>query len=61
MAVVDVFDALVSKRPYKQSYPVSTVYKIIENESGKQFDPLLVRCFLKVRPQVEKVVEEMSD
>lgn len=58
MAVVDVFDALVSERPYKQSYPVSTVYKIIENESGKQFDPLLVRCFVKVRPEIERVVAE---
>ncbi len=61
MAVVDVFDALVSKRPYKQSYPVSTVYKIIQNESGKQFDPLLVRCFVKVRSQIEQVVREVTD
>ncbi len=61
MAVVDVFDALVSKRPYKQSYPVSTVYKIIENESGKQFDPILVRCFLRVRPEIEKIVSEQKD
>ncbi len=61
MAVVDVFDALVSKRPYKQSYPVSTVYKIIENESGKQFDPILVKCFLRVRPEIEKIVSEQKD
>ena len=61
MAVVDVFDALVSKRPYKQSYPVSTVYKIIENESGKQFDPILVRCFLRVRPEIEKIVSEQNE
>ncbi len=61
MSVVDVFDALISERPYKQSYPVSTVYKIIENESGKQFDPLLVKCFIKVRPQIEKVIYENNN
>ncbi len=59
MAVVDVFDALVSERPYKQAYPVSTVYKIIENESGKQFDPTLVECFVKVRRKIEVVVYEL--
>ena len=59
MAVVDVFDALVSARPYKQAYPVSTVYKIIENESGKQFDPALVECFVKIRRKIEVVVYEL--
>ncbi|MDO5560480.1 MAG: histidine kinase N-terminal 7TM domain-containing protein [Oscillospiraceae bacterium] len=61
MAVVDVFDALVSARPYKPSFPVQTVFKIIENERGKQFDPVLVDCFLKIRPQIEKKVIELKN
>lgn len=61
MAVVDVFDALVSQRPYKPSFPVATVFKIIENERGKQFDPVLVDCFLKIRPQIEKKVIELKN
>ncbi len=44
--IVDVFDALSSKRPYKGPYPVDKVCELIKRERGKHFDPSLVDLFL---------------
>ncbi|GAI82369.1 unnamed protein product, partial [marine sediment metagenome] len=40
--MVDVFDALTSKRPYKEPYPVEMACEIVREERGKHFDPELV-------------------
>ena len=45
MAIADVYDALVSERPYKKAYSHETAVKIIIRDSGKHFDPLLVEVF----------------
>lgn len=47
MSIADVFDALVSKRCYKDPIPYDEAFKIIEEESGSHFDPKLVEVFLK--------------
>ena len=47
MAIADVFDALISKRCYKEAIPREEAYKIIEEESGTHFDPKLVEVFLR--------------
>ncbi len=46
MAVVDVYDALRSERPYKSSLPHDESREIIESESGTHFDPRVVDAFL---------------
>jgi putative two-component system response regulator len=46
MAVADVFDALISRRVYKQALPFATVRKIIAEERGRQFDPDITDIFL---------------
>jgi len=46
VAVVDTFDALTTKRPYKSAYPVETAVGIMEKESGTHFDPDLFRLFM---------------
>lgn len=46
MALADVFDALISKRVYKEAYPFSEVRKIIASERGRQFDPDITDVFL---------------
>jgi len=43
MAIADVYDALVSARPYKQPYSSEKAIKIIKENSGTQFDPLLIK------------------
>ena len=45
MAIADVYDALVSERPYKQAYSHEKAVEIIVGDSGKHFDPVLVEVF----------------
>lgn len=47
MAIADVFDALISKRCYKDPFPFEKAIAIIEEQSGTFFDPKLVEVFLK--------------
>ena len=46
--IADTFDALTSDRPYRQARPYEAARTIIEDESGKQFDPQAVATFLAV-------------
>lgn len=46
-AIADVFDALGTKRVYKEAWELDTVLAYFHNESGKQFDPLLTELFLE--------------
>ena len=43
----DVFDALTSKRPYKDPYPAEVAFEIIMEDGGKHFDPDMVDVFLE--------------
>lgn len=54
MAVADVFDALISKRCYKNSMPLEKAYAIIREESGTHFDPAVVKAFFAVTEKAEK-------
>lgn len=45
-AVVDVFDALISKRPYKEPFSLEKAIEILQEGSGKHFDPMIVEEFL---------------
>ncbi len=45
-AVADVFDALVSQRPYKEAWPLARAAKELSREAGKGLDPKVVRVFL---------------
>ena len=45
MAIADVYDALVAERPYKKAFSHETAVKIIVNESGRHFDPMLIEIF----------------
>ena len=45
VAVADVFDALTSKRPYKQAWSFQDALKYVQSESGRHFDPACVRAF----------------
>jgi putative two-component system response regulator len=51
MAVADVYDALISIRPYKTAYSHEEAVELIKKGSGTQFDPMLVEVFLKVSDQ----------
>ena len=49
MAVVDVFDALVSERPYKKVFSDEEAIEIIRTGAGKRFDPEIVKVFCEVK------------
>lgn len=61
MALADVFDALVSKRCYKQNYSFDKAFSIIEESLGTHFDPELGKAFLACRPKLEKLYFELFE
>lgn len=54
MAIADVFDALVSKRCYKEPMSLDSAFEIISESAGTHFDPVLAELFLSLRPQIEE-------
>jgi putative two-component system response regulator len=61
MAIVDVYDALVSKRVYKDPISHHEAIKIIKSETGTHFDSEMVNAFLRVEKECKEVVEKYSD
>ncbi|OZY87952.1 two-component system response regulator [Cellvibrio mixtus] len=61
IALADVFDALTSKRPYKEAWPIETTVDYIKNESGKQFDPELVAAFIQALPKITAIRAQLLD
>ena len=51
MAIIDVYDALVSKRPYKEPFTHEEAVKIIMDSTGEMFDPLIAEAFFEVKEQ----------
>ena len=60
-AICDVFDALTSERPYKEAWSVERAVDLINEESGKHFDPELVRLFKEILPDVLTIREQYAD
>ena len=54
MAIADVYDALVSKRVYKDEFSFDDANRIIMENMGKQFDPSLEKYFVRAKPKIEK-------
>jgi len=55
LAVVDVYDALISERVYKKAFDHYKAVEIIKSESGKQFDPKIVEVFCDVHERFMNV------
>jgi len=60
VGLVDVFDALTSKRPYKDPFPVEVALDIIEKDRGQHFDPDVVDVFLENIHEILKIKEEVG-
>ena len=54
-ALADIFDALTTKRPYKQEIPVEDAHQLILENSGVLFDPALVKVFSENFDEIIKV------
>jgi len=55
MAIADVYDALISERPYKKAYDHEEACRVIEENSGSQFDPVLIDIFKKVKEKFKQI------
>lgn len=60
VSICDVFDALVSKRDYKEAWPVEKAIEKIKNEKGIHFDPQLVEYFIGLASELKKIVEKLK-
>lgn len=55
MAVADVFDALCSKRSYKQAFSIDEAYDIMQKSKGTHFEPILVDVLCLLRADMERI------
>jgi len=60
-ALADVFDALGSKRCYKDPWPLDKVMELIRAESGKHFDPTLVEILCENIDDMLSITEKFPD
>lgn len=56
-ALADVFDALVSRRPYKEPFPLETSLELIREQRGRHFDPKVVDAFFAVLDEILEIRE----
>jgi putative two-component system response regulator len=61
MAVADVFDALISKRVYKDAMTIEQAQQIIVQGKGSHFDPDMVDAFIEIGDQLKTIAQRYSD
>lgn len=60
MALIDVYDALRSKRPYKEAWTHEDTCRLIESEKGQHFDPKLVEVFLNNHVEFDHIFTQIK-
>ncbi|HMK34407.1 MAG TPA: HD domain-containing phosphohydrolase [Desulfomonilaceae bacterium] len=60
VSVIDTFDSVTSSRPYQEARPVEEACAIIDEERGKQFDPLVVDAFVANKAYISQVRQQME-
>ena len=60
-ALADVFDAITSKRVYKDPWPLEDALELIKKESGEHFDPAVVDAFFQALPEIKIIMEKYGD
>ncbi len=61
VAIADVFDALVSHRPYKKAWSFEDAVSFLKKESGKHFDPKLVDLFIENIDEIQKIYDRFDE
>jgi len=61
VAIADVFDALTSKRPYKEPFSLGKSYKIIREVRGNHFDPDVVDAFFAIEDEILSIKEKYKN
>ncbi|SFB78179.1 putative two-component system response regulator [Marinospirillum celere] len=61
VALADVFDALTSERPYKKAWTVEAALDLIQQETGKHFDPRIVEAFNNCLPTILEIRDQWQE
>jgi len=61
VAIADVFDALISTRPYKVPWSFETAHQHLQQHSGTHFDPTLIALFDKNIDKIYTIYQELKD
>lgn len=61
VAIADVFDALTSKRPYKEAWPLERAVEYLETQKWKHFDGELVEAFLDSMDEIKTIMNTFKD
>jgi putative two-component system response regulator len=61
MALADVFDALISRRVYKEPMPVAKAVQIIKEGRGTHFDPAVVDAFVAQQATFVDIAQRFAD
>ena len=61
MAIADVYDAIISRRIYKESVPHARAVEIIRVEKGQHFDPDITEAFLSVQDDFKEIADRFAD
>ena len=61
VAVADVYDALVSARPYKRAWEVKDAQDYLHKHAGTQFDPICVEAFFERLDNITNIHNTFSD
>ncbi len=61
VAIADVFDALTSKRPYKEAFSIEEAIDIMTNEMTKHFDPNLLELFFQNIDKIREIKSRLSE
>jgi putative two-component system response regulator len=60
-ALADVYDALVSARPYKPAFSHDKAKRLIVEGSGTQFDPHIIDAFVEIEDQFARILQRFSE
>ncbi|HHH19518.1 MAG TPA: HD domain-containing protein, partial [Campylobacterales bacterium] len=61
MAIADVYDALISRRCYKEGFSFEKSEQIIIDGSGKEFNPEIIEAFIALRFQFREIADRYRD
>ena len=60
VAAADVFDALTSKRPYKEAWPIEKALALMDEQTGKHFDPDVMAAMKRALPRMLVIYERLK-
>jgi putative two-component system response regulator len=61
VALADVFDALASRRPYKEAWNLDEIFGFVESQSGSHFDPHVVAAFTRGRGEILEIYHRYQE